>query len=418
MHDDKHFRTIIIGAGPAGLFALANINSGKVLLLEKKELPGRKLMISGTGQCNFTHAGSMDDFLNHYGKNAPFLAKAFNTFSNRDTIDFFRNRKVNSITDRNGKVFPASMKAGDILQALLIANIHPQKILLTGRQVMAIQKSENTFKISTSETIYTSDFLIVATGGKSYPSTGSTGDGYTFAASLGHTIVEPNSALAAVTINDYPFATLAGVSIENAGITLWRSGLKTGSFVGDILLTHTGLSGPEILNNSRYFRAGDKLTINFCNHSEKEFEEQFIQQATHSGKSTVGSFLKDTSMPKNLANEILQHANLNSAKPLAEISKTTRKQLIYLCCAFPFIIKTVGSFKSAMVTTGGVSIEEINAFTMESLLVPNLYFCGEVIDIDGDTGGYNIQAAFSTAFLTASDINKKATVWCDGLHKK
>ncbi len=410
MHDANHFRTIIIGAGPAGLFALANINSSTALLLEKKNLPGRKLMISGTGQCNFTHAGSMDDFFNHYGENAQFLTKAFGAFSNTDTLDFFRNRKVNSITDENGKVFPASMKAGDILQALLDTNKHPQKTLLTGQLVMAIHKSENVFKIKTSETIYTSDFLIVATGGKSYPTTGSTGDGYAFAASLGHSIVEPHPALAAVTINDYPFTTLAGVSIENAGLTLWRNGLKTGSFAGDILLTHTGLSGPGILNNSRHFRLNDKITINFCKQDEKKFEQQFIQQATHAGKSTIGSFLKGTSIPKNLVNEILQNANLNSTKPLAEISKTVRKQLVNLCCAFPFIIKTVGGFKSAMVTTGGVSLKEINASTMESLLVPNLYFCGEVIDIDGDTGGYNIQAAFSTAYLAAMEINKKAIV--------
>lgn len=410
MNKDLHFKTIIIGAGPAGLFALANINSGTVLLLEKKELPGRKLMISGTGQCNFTHAGSMDDFLNHYGENAQFLTKAFGTLSNKDTIDFFRNRKVNSTTDANGKVFPASMKAGDILQALLNTDKHPQKSILTDSQVIAIHKSEHVFEVKTSAAIYTCDFLIVATGGKSYPSTGSTGDGYTFAASLGHTIVEPNPALAAVKINDYPFTSLAGVSFENAGITLLRNGLKTGSFIGDILLTHTGLSGPGILNNSRYFRAGDKLTINFCKRNEKEFEEQFIQQANHSGKDTIGSFLRDISIPKNLVNEILQHTNLNSTKPLAEISKTTRKQLINLCCAFPFIIKAVGGFKSAMVTTGGVSLKEINASTMESLLVPNLYFCGEVIDIDGDTGGYNIQAAFSTAYLAALYVSKKAIV--------
>lgn len=410
MHEAQHFRTIIIGAGPAGLFAHVSINSGQTLLLEKNELPGRKLMISGTGQCNFTHAGPMDDFFNHYGKNARFLNKAFNIFSNKEAIDFFRNRKVNSITDGNGKVFPSSMKAGDILQALLNAAKQPQKVLMTGKQVMAVQRTENIFKITTSDAIYTSDFLIIATGGKSYPSTGSTGDGYRFAASWGHTVVEPNPALAAVTINDYSFSSLAGVSIENASIDLWRNGLKTGSFHGDILFTHTGLSGPGVLNNSRHFRAGDKLTVNFCNLDEKEFEHQFIYQATHAGRSTTGSFLKNTSLPKNLANSILQHANLNSAKPLAEISKTIRKQLISLCCAFPFIIKTVGGFKSAMVTTGGVSLDEINASTMESLLVPNLYLCGEVIDIDGDTGGYNIQAAFSTAYLAAADINKKATV--------
>ncbi|MDY0103161.1 MAG: NAD(P)/FAD-dependent oxidoreductase [Lentimicrobium sp.] len=409
MIDAKHFRTIIIGAGPAGLFAHASLNAGTSLLLEKKNLPGRKLMISGTGQCNFTHAGSMDDFKNHYGKNARFLNKAFDTFSNEDAVDFFRNRKINSKTDENGKVFPSSMKAGDILQALLDASTHPQKKLLTSMQVMAIQKTENIFIIKTSDFIYTSDFLIVATGGKSYPTTGSTGDGYTFASSLGHTIVEPNPALTAVTISDYPFMKLAGVSFVDAEISQWRNGSKLISVKGDLLLTHTGLSGPVILNNSRFFRAGDKLVINFCNSNEKEFEDLFIYQASHAGKSTIGTFMRNTIMPKNLVTSILQTTNLNASKPLAEISKTARKQLINLSCAFPFTIEAVGGFKSAMVTSGGVALEEINALTMESTIVPRLYFCGEVIDIDGDTGGYNIQAAFSTAYLAARDINKKAT---------
>lgn len=410
MQDVNHFKTIIIGAGPGGLFAFVNIDAGKTLLLEKKASSGRKLMISGTGQCNFTHAGLIEDFFKHYGENSRFLAQAFHAFSNKDTIDFFKSRKVNCITDPNGKVFPSSMKAGDILQALLNAAKHPQKILMTGRQVIAIHKSGSIFKIKTSESVYTSDFLILATGGKSYPSTGSTGDGYLFASSLGHSIIEPNPALAAVTIRDYPFTELSGVSIANAGISHWRNESELRSFKGDLLLTHKGLSGPGILNNSRYFRAGDKLTTNFCNIDQKEFEKQFIYQATHAGKSTIGSFFKNTSIPKNLTSSILQFTNLNPAKPLAEISKNTRKQIMNLCCAFPFIIKAVGGFKSAMVTTGGVSLDEINASTMESLLVQNLYFCGEVIDIDGDTGGYNIQAAFSTAYLAASDINKKATV--------
>ncbi len=407
MQSTNHFYTTIIGAGPAGLFALAQIASGNALLLEKRELAGRKLMITGSGQCNFTHAGSMQDFHKHYGENAKFLKEAFRQFSNTDAINFFRKNGVNSIVDPNGKVFPSSMKAGDILEVLLNEAKAPEKKLMTGRQVVTVGKHEDLFIIETATARFTSDNLIITTGGKSYPSTGSAGDGYEFAAWLGHSIVDPNPALAPVTIQDYPFASLAGISFTDAEANLWRSGKKLRTFSGDILFTHTGLSGPGILNNSRYFRIGDSLTINLCNQDERSFEEQFIHQANLTGKSTIGSFLKSTGMPKNLANSILQQTDQHSMKPMAEISKNIRKKITTFCCAYPFIIQTVGGFKIAMATAGGVSLKEINPLTMESLLVPNLYFCGEVMDIDGDTGGYNIQAALSTAHLAASAINKK-----------
>lgn len=407
MQNTEHFHTTIIGAGPAGLFSFTQIICGSVLLLEKRELPGRKLMISGSGQCNYTHAGSMQDFFMHYGENSKFLKEAFRNFSNTDAINFFKKNGVNSIIDPNGKVFPSSMKAGDILEVLLNGFKTSEKKIWTGMQVVSVHKQENIFIIETESARYTSDVLIIASGGKSYPSTGSTGDGYKFATYLGHTIVEPNPSLAPILVQDYAFAELAGISLADAEACLWKNGVKARTFRGDILFTHTGLSGPGILNNSRYFRNGDTLTVNLCNQNEKSFEEQFIHQANSSGKSTIGSFLKATSLPKNLANSILQQTDQSSQKPMAEISKNIRKKITSLCCTYPFVIQTVGGFKVAMATAGGVSLKEINPLTMESLLVPNLFFCGEVMDIDGDTGGYNIQAAFSTAHLAASVINKK-----------
>ena len=407
MQKTDHYHTAIIGAGPAGLFAFTKIISGSTILLEKRNLPGRKLMISGSGQCNYTHAGSMHDFQNHYGENARFLKTAFQHFTNTDAINFFKENKVTSIVDQNGKVFPASMKAGDILDVLLKGSNRNEKKLLTEGQVIKVEKRGNTFIIETESSLFTSDILILATGGKSYPSTGSTGDGYEFAASLGHTIVNPNPALAPIIIKDYPFVSLAGISFSDAEFSQWRGNAKVRTFHGDILFTHTGLSGPGILNNSRYFRSGDTLTVNFCNQDERSFEEKFIHQANKAGKSTIGSFLKSTDIPKNLVISILQQTDQDSVKPMAEISKNFRKKITTLCCAYPFIIQTVGGFKISMATAGGVSLKEINPNTMESLLVPKLYFCGEVMDIDGDTGGYNIQAALSTAYLAAADINKK-----------
>lgn len=407
MQNTEHFNTAIIGAGPAGLFAFTNITTGSALLLEKRELPGRKLMISGSGQCNYTHAGPMLDFYQHYGENAKFLKAAFRNFTNMDAIKFFKKNRVSSTVDSNNKVFPSSLKAADILNALLNGPTTSGKKLLTGVQVFSIKKRDNIFIIETASSRYTSDILILSTGGKSYPSTGSTGDGYAFAASLGHTIVEPNPSLTAVVVQDYPFSALAGISLTDAETSLWKEGLKVRTFSGDILFTHTGLSGPGILNNSRYFRKEDTLTVNLCKQGEQSFEKEFIHQANLSGKSSIGGFLKSAGLPKSLASSILQQTDITSLKPMAEISKSIRKKITTLCCAYPFIIKTVGGFKVAMATAGGVSLKEINPSTMESTLVPNLYFCGEVMDIDGDTGGYNIQAALSTAYLAASVINNK-----------
>ncbi|PKP47317.1 MAG: NAD(P)/FAD-dependent oxidoreductase [Bacteroidetes bacterium HGW-Bacteroidetes-11] len=406
MQKDSHFPVIIIGAGPAGLFAAANIQSSQPLLLEKKESPGRKLLISGTGQCNFTHAGAMSDFKNHFGDNYQFLRKALKSFTNQDAIEFFKAKGVNCITDPNGKVFPASLKAADILNALLISCRNAGAVLQTGSSVLSIQKENDIFVVNTDSGSYTSEYLILATGGKSYPTTGSTGDGYRFAASLGHSIAEPHPALAPVIVSNYEFAELAGISFQDIEITQWRDNKKLRTFSGDIVLTHTGLSGPGILNNARYFMPGDELKFNISNIPESEFEQQFVSQANSKGKVPISSFLKNTGIPKNLANFILLKVIGSLIRPMAEISKLQRKTLINHCCAYPFIIRQVGSFKTATATAGGVVLHEINPSTMESRLVPKLYFCGEVMDIDGDTGGYNIQAALSTAFLAALDISK------------
>lgn len=403
------YQTIIAGAGPAGLLAGAMLKNGPALILEKKELPGRKLMISGTGQCNFTHAGNINEFKNHFGEGYNFLKHAFKSFSNHDSIRFFRERGVSSITEDNGKVFPSSRKASDILEALV--NSCDAKIIQikTGHSIKSITKENEVFKIVTDSSIFFAENLIIATGGKSYPSTGSTGDGYLFAQSLGHTVTDPNPALAPVIIENYSFQELAGVSVKDAEVILKERYGTTRTYKGDILFTHQGLSGPGILNFSRYLRAGQTLQVNFAGLSENELEKLFTNNAGIQGKQSISTFARTLNIPRSLINAIIQLSIGSATRPLAEISRQQRKHFINLCCAFPFKIEKVGGFKNAMVTAGGINRDEINPLTMESKLVPGLYFCGEVIDIDGDTGGYNIQAAFSTAHLAAMSINKKAT---------
>ncbi len=406
MDKTPDYDTIIIGAGPAGLFAAANIRNARTLILEKKELPGRKLMISGSGQCNFTHAGPLKDFFTHYGDNHSFVKPALKAFTNQDAIAWFRRRGVETVTDKNGKVFPRSLRAGEILNTLLSACGERQTLIRTGTQVSDISLENGCFSIKTTHQTYTCKNLILATGGLSYPSTGSSGDGYAFAKKTGHTLVEPRPALSPVFVKDYQFASIAGVSLDNILIRLFRDNKEIRSHRGDTGFTHKGLSGPGILDFSRYFRNGDTLKINLCNLEEAAFEKQFTSLANSNGKLPLLAFFKNSCMPRSLVRAIIGISGISPDKPMAEISKKSRKTLTELCCSHPFVIDKIAGFSTAMATSGGISLDEVDPLTMESRLVKNLFFAGEVLDIDGDTGGYNIQAAFSTAWMAAQAINR------------
>jgi len=404
MKPSGHFYTIIIGGGPAGLFAAAHLNRKQVLLIEKNKLPGRKLMISGSGQCNFTHSGKISAFQKHYGKNYPFLVPALNGYTNKNVIDFFEDRGIKILIDKNGKVFPRSLRAAAILDTL-VTEIRERGVeLLNGEAVLKVQKVSEKFIVSLNCQEYTCNRLIIATGGLSYPSTGSDGDGFTFAKALGHTITPTQPALCPVVPQAYPFSSLSGISLSSAKISLYRAGKLINEHRGDVSFTHTGLSGPGIIDFSRYILPGDVLKVNLAGILPEELEARFMQQS-QVGSTTLISFLRHQSVARNLALTLLELNQLSPEKPLAEVSKMQRKKLINDCCAYPFEVQKLAGYKKAMATTGGVALNEINPSTMESKLIKNLYFAGEVMDIDGDTGGYNIQAAFSTGWLAAQSIN-------------
>lgn len=422
----KEYDLIIVGAGPAGLFCAINSfqKDMRILVLEKKNSPGRKLLVSGSGQCNITHDGDIQGFFDHYGHHGKFLRPALLGFTNRDLIAFFEERGLAMIRQEGGKIFPKTLRSRDVLDLLIeecrARNIH----LRCGQEVKSIARSGNGFKVisedqtydKTYDRIYLSKLLVIATGGCSYPATGSTGDGYRFASGLGHSIAEIGPALTPVHIKDYPFSDLAGISFPDIEISLHRSKKIKGQR-GDVLFTHEGLSGPGILDLSRHIKAGDILKLSFVQAKKREeLEELLLDRAKANGSRGLRSMLSDLSLsvPLRLITKILELSGIPTDIQCAHLTREMRNSLVNNLTDFPMVVAKLGGFDVAMVTRGGVDLKEVNPKTMESRLVKGLYLVGEVLDVDGDTGGYNLQAAFSTAMLAARSITAELAVITSG----
>jgi len=401
----KSADVLIIGAGPAGLFTSIHCKNRKVIVLEKNASPGKKLLISGTGRCNLTHECKLSDFFDHYGVNHRFLKTALHEFTNTDLIRFFNDNGLQTVVDKNGKVFPVSQKASDVLQVLINVCNKNKVEIACNQQIAQIKKTGTGFDVKTDSGVYTGKFVVIATGGMSYPATGSTGDGFHFAKQLGHSIVPPKPSLSPVFIRDYTMASISGVSVQNKTVYLYRGDKKITGHRGDIGFTHKGLSGPGILDFSRYILGGDILKVNFIDLKTDDFRNELIKTSEKDGKTAVQTYIKKFDLPRSLVLLILKSIRVDRETRLAEITKVQRNQLVAAFCEFPFIVEKVGGFNMAMVTAGGVSLDEVNAKSLESKLVPGLYFAGEVLDIDGDTGGYNLQAAFSMGFLVGKRIS-------------
>ena len=402
------YDVIIIGAGPAGLFAAANIKNKKVLIIEKNKTPGKKLKLSGAGQCNYTNNCEINELLQKYGDKGRFIKTALYNFTNQNTINFFKENGLDSIIREDNKVFPYSFKAADVLNVLIDCTKHAEILLNTSVDKVSYDENKKLFYIKTDTATYACHNLIISTGGKSYPNTGSTGDGYRFAESLGHSIVEPKPALTPVYVENYQFNELSGISFESIKISLFKNNKKTKEFTGDLLFTHVNISGPVIINNSRYMEAGDILKINFTSFINEDEFRIYFENLISSSKTNIKTALKELNLPKRLIEKVLQLCSVDENLSCSQLNKNSRKNLMELLSAYPMEIRNLGDYNIAMVTKGGVSTREINQKTMESKKIPRLYFAGEVLDFDGDTGGFNIQGAFSTAKLVADQVNKNS----------
>jgi predicted Rossmann fold flavoprotein len=376
-----------------------------VLLLEKKPSCGRKLLITGSGQCNLTHDGEIAGFFSHYGDLGPFLRPALRQFTNRDLTAFFEERGLPMTVEPGGKIFPATRKSSDVLSLLLAECTRRGVRLVCGRAVKKVARRGNGFSIGTGATTCGAGTVVIATGGASYPATGSTGDGYRMARALGHTVTEIGPALTPVIVRDHPFGDLAGLSFEDLPLTLFRAGRRVRKASGDLLLTHTGLSGPGVLDLSRFIRPGDVLKVSFFPGKDPEAIRKAVTGALAlSGPRQVKTMLAGLPLPERLARRLPELAGISPDLACSQLTKQARQEIISLLSGFPFTVLRLEGFGEAMVTRGGVALPEIDPKTMESRLVPSLYFIGEVLDIDGDTGGYNLQAAFSTAMTAARSI--------------
>lgn len=400
------YNTIVVGGGPSGLFAALNINLGETLILEKNSEAGRKLLIAGSGRCNITHLGDIRDFFAHYGQNFRFLKNALLKFDNYKLIDFFKINGLGTIADKNGKVFPFTENSDDVLNLLLKKCKDKGVRIKRNCEVTKIIKSENGFALEANDETFNCVNLIIATGGKSYPDTGSTGSGYKFAKMLGHSIVEPKPALSPIFVKNYSWKELSGVSLAARKIYLYRDNKKINECIGDIGFTFKGVTGPGIIDFSRYIEKGDVVKINLLNENPDDLRNLIIKTAEREGSKTLQTLLKKYDIPNSLMKAIFVELKTDPAEKISKVSSKLRNSIVSAFCEYPFEVEKIGGFNMAMVTAGGISLKEVSSKSMESKLVKNLYFVGEVLDVDGDTGGYNLQAAFSTAYIAAESINK------------
>ncbi|WP_319562567.1 NAD(P)/FAD-dependent oxidoreductase [Marispirochaeta sp.] len=402
-------RIAVIGGGPAGLFAAirAAKRGARVSIIEKMKSPGRKLLISGSGQCNLSHAGEIEYFLSRYGEAGRFLRPALFHFSPRDLLRFFEDRGVSFETEEGGKIFPKSRRARDILQVLLreIEGLNVQ--LLTASPVSSVGHGPDGFTLTTSmQQTGSWDRVIIAAGGASYPATGSDGSGFSLAAQLGHSIVEPRPALTDVAICSFRMKELAGISIKGCCVLHFRGDKLLARLSGDLLITHTGFSGPVIMDASRNIRCGDTLVPDFGGLGSGT-ADALRCFAEKNGKKQIKSVSRLLACPEALLEQLLSTAGIEGGIRLGELSREKRRHLAETIAGSRYTVASTGDFRDARVTAGGVDRREINPKNMESRILPGLFFAGEVMDIDGDTGGFNLQAAFSTGALAGDNSDLK-----------
>jgi len=409
------FDVIVIGAGPAGMMAAGRSaeQGNKTLLLEKTDSSGKKLLLSGNSRCNITNScENAEDFINNFSESGKFLRNAFSVFFNKELLRFFRKRGLDFKVEPSGKVFPITDKADDVLRILVKYVKDSGCHILYRKEVLDIIKKDEIFEITAKDnSMYSAKKVILATGGLSYPQTGSTGFGFHIAKKFGHAVIKPKPGLTGIILKNNFLKEWQGVSFKDAKISVYADDKLIHNDSGEMIFTHFGISGPVMLHMSAIiYEALDSgkrvfLSIDFkpdVNHHELEtlFHEEFKNNPAKKISNALKEFV-----PARLVKRILEAAHMDLDKKSAQVSKEERKALLEKLKGFRMIVESVRPIQEAMVTCGGVSVKEIDPKTMESKIVKGLYFAGEVIDVDGRTGGYNLQAAFSTGWAAGGSLS-------------
>lgn len=402
----------VIGGGPAGLICAATAagRGKKVILADKNDVLARKLRITGKGRCNVTNDADISDFIDMVCSNPHFMYSAFYTFTNRDVINLFESLGVPLKVERGGRVFPVSDSAKDIADALIKYAKANGVVFLTDTVSEIITDTKKVCGVKTRRNgNIAAASVVVATGGMSYPLTGSTGDGYVFAKDLGHKIVDPLPSLVPlVTAEDYA-STLQGLSLKNVGIKIFSDKKLIYSDFGEMMFTHFGVTGPVILSASSNisFAENKHITLSIdlkpalsYEQLDKRLLRDFEKYINKDFSNALGDLL-----PQKIIDTII---NLSGIDPHLKVNQINRQNRLKLCDTikdFKLTVKGTRPISEAVVTRGGVDVKEINPSTMESKIVNNLYFAGEVMDVDAYTGGYNLQIAFSTGYLAGISCN-------------
>ena len=422
-HMARH-QVIVIGGGAAGLMAAGQAAEmgAETLLLEKMHRPARKLRITGKGRCNLTNVASVSEFIGHF-VNGPFLRQALFQFSASELMAFFEELGVRTVTERGGRVFPASGQAQDVVDALvrwvsergvrMQLETRAERLLVDGRRVIGVQTARNSSREEdasnsrrSSRQAYHSDALIIATGGASYPATGSTGDGYRLAQSVGHTVVPIRPALVPLETAGDIASRLQGLSLRNVTVRAWIDGQIQAEAFGEMLFTHFGVSGPIILSMSRQIvdalRLGKDVVLSLDLKpalDERKLDARLLRDLDMHGKRQFRTLLMGL-LPRKLVPVCVDLVGVPPQKVGHQITTQERGRLRTWLKDFRLQVTGHRPFAEALITAGGVHTREVDSRTMASRLLEGLFFAGEVLDVDADTGGYNLQAAFSTGWVS------------------
>ena len=400
-------KVIVVGGGAAGMMAChaAAMCGHQVTLLEKNEKLGKKIYITGKGRCNLTNASDMEALFANVMSNRKFLYSAFYTFDNNQVIDLFEMNGMATKTERGNRVFPVSDHSSDVISTMakVLKNDKVEVKLNTTVQSLIIKENKACGVIVNGKEIY-ADNVILCTGGLSYPSIGSTGDGYEFAKKAGHRIIDCTPSLVPFNIREEWVKDLQGLSLKNSAVTIYDEKKKLYSDFGEMLFTHFGVSGPMILSASGNIKAAEfakplKLVIDLKpamteDQLDKRILRDFDENKNKQFRNSVSKLL-----PSKLIPIIIDLSGIDPDKKVNEISKEERSHFVHLLKNLTMTINGLRGWNEAIITKGGINVKDVNPSTMESKLVSNLFFAGEVLDLDAMTGGYNLQIAWSTGYL-------------------